>query len=135
MAGGTEVISSLNERWSFMGATAIEWAGGFVSFIVCAEFVDKIARGMPLLLTAWFLTTFSLAALRRRFPDQDRGLRNWCMMMCGIEPLDIPAPAKMQPYWSSMPIRGLKQGCHYNTLELDQVFRELELERQADRNN
>jgi hypothetical protein len=116
-----DVIPCLNEDWTFGGCKLFEWLSGLMtSFLVSSAF-DKPAHYMPLLVLIWIGTTLTLAMTRKRFPDEERGVRNMCMVACGFEPPGIPAPAKLQPRWSGGPIRRLSPTCHYEALELDQV--------------
>lgn len=116
-----EVIVALNEDWTFAGATLPEWMSGFVVFLMSSELFDKVSRSMPLLLLLWVVTTFLLAAARRSFPDEERGLRNAVTTALGFIPLGLPAPAKFRPLWSGAPMRELNKEAHYNTLRLDEV--------------
>lgn len=77
---------------------------------------------MPQLLIIMVTTTFSLAGIRKRFPDEERGVRNSVMSSLGIEPPGIPAPSGIQPYWSGAPLRLIKQDSDFNRLGLHEVF-------------
>jgi hypothetical protein len=74
------------------------------------------------MLLGWVITTVSLATLRRTFPDEERGLRNYLLVLCGITPLDIPSPAQLQPVWSACPIRELPRGSKFVELGLEEMF-------------
>lgn len=118
-----EVIPGLNEDWTLGGAKVAEWIGGFMMFIVASELLfDNIGRNMPQLLIIWISTTFGLAALRRSFPDEERGIRNSCLTAMGMPPPGIPIPAPLQPYWSGAPVRDMKQECEFTRLGLEAVF-------------
>ena len=118
-----EVIPGLNEDWTLGGAKLAEWIAGFMMFIIASElFFDNIGRNMPQLLIIWVSTTFGLAALRRSFPDEERGIRNSSLTAIGVEPPGIPAPASLQPYWSGAPARELRPECEFSELGLSQVF-------------
>lgn len=118
-----EVIPGLNEDWTLGGAKLGEWVAGFMMFIVCSElFFENIARSMPQLLVIWVVTTFSMAAMRRSFPDEERGIRNSAMTALGLPPPGIPIPAALQPYWSGAPMRVLPRERWYSRLRLFEVF-------------
>jgi len=117
-----EVIVALNEDWAFAGATLPEWMSGFVVFLLSSECFDKVSRSMPLLLFFWVATTFLLAAARKSFPDEERGLRNAATTTLGFVPPGIPSPAKFTPVWSGTPLRELDEKAHYNVLRLDEAI-------------
>lgn len=119
-----EVIPGLNEPWTFAGCKLMEWMSGFVMLICVSEFLPKatMAKYMPILLGAWMGTTFGMAALRKLFPDEERGLANRAMVMLGIAPPGIPAPAAIQPLWSAAPLRNLDDDSEYMQLELFNIF-------------
>lgn len=122
MDSGTE-IPGLGEDWTFAGAKAMEWLAGLVAFMVVSElFHLKPAHSMPVLLLVWFGTTLGLAAIRRKFPDEERGVRNAAMVAVGFPPPGIPTPAKLQPYWSGRPVREMKGTSYFSQLKLDLVF-------------
>jgi hypothetical protein len=114
-----EVIPGLDEGWSFAGAKAFEWLSGAAVLLILTETVDSIPRAMPLLFASMLGTTLGLAALRRLFPDEERGLRNKLMTMIGMVPPGIPACARLQPVWSGAPIRTLKATKQFEVLELE----------------
>ena len=119
-----EVIVALNERWTLAGATLMEWMSGFIMFILCSELTPSVTRSMPILLLIMVGTAFGLAGMRKKFPDEERGVRNWLMSLVGKAPIGIPAPSALQPYWSSAPIRKLKIGAHFDNLNLNEVINE-----------
>ena len=122
-----EVIQGLDEQWTLGGARMNEWIAGFtMMLLVGSMFFAPIAKHGPHLLVTCALTTFGLAALRRSFPDEERGIRNAAMTALGISPPGIPAPAILQPYWSGMPLRELRESCEYVQLGLAQLFVEEE---------
>lgn len=117
-----EVIPGLNEDWTFAGAKIFEWLAGFMAAFLAANMVEKPGQWMPLLVIIWIGTTLSLAMLRRQFPDEERGLRNMCMVFCGFDPPGIPAPSRLQPFWSGHPQRSLPDKSWYNQLGLEGVY-------------
>lgn len=117
-----EVLQGLDENWTFMGANAMEWACGLVVFLLISLFADSPARAMPFMLLGWILTTTTLAALRRSFPDQERGVRNAVATACGFPPPGIPLPSSLQPLWSGAPMRELPKDTRFYELGLDQLF-------------
>lgn len=126
-----EVIPGLNEDWTFAGASAFEWMSGFVAMILASSLFNKPAQYGPLLVGVLITTALTLAANRRRYPDDVRGLRNSVMTAIGFDPPDIPTPANLQPYWSGAPLRELASTTEYRQLGLDEVFKsEVEEDRQ-----
>ena len=117
-----EVLQGLDENWTFMGANAMEWACGLAVFLLISLFADSPARAMPFMLVGWILTTTTLAALRRSFPDQERGVRNAVATACGFPPPGIPAPSALQPIWSGAPSKKLNPACKMVELGLDRMF-------------
>ena len=119
-----EVIPGLNEDWQLAGAKISEWVCGFMAFIICSEvlFTDKMARSMPLLLLIGALTVFGMAALRRTFPDEERGIRNAALTAVGVAPPGIPTPAALQPIWSGARVRELNPTTKYRQYGFDLVF-------------
>jgi hypothetical protein len=117
-----DVIPGLNEDWTFAGCKPMEWMSGLVlSFLVSTAF-DKPAHYMPLLVLIWIGSSLSLGAARRKFPDEERGVRNMCMAACGFEPPGIPAPASLQPRWSGAPLRQLSDQKLFTQLHLGEVL-------------
>ena len=116
-----DVIPGLNEDWTFAGARPAEWMAGFMTSFLAANMVDKPAQWMPVLVMIWIGTTLGLALLRKKFPDEERGVRNIAMVTFGFEPPGIPAPSKLQPLWSGAPIKAVKEDCLYAQLGLDEL--------------
>ncbi|MEZ4753084.1 MAG: hypothetical protein R3A13_02100 [Bdellovibrionota bacterium] len=116
------VIPALGEGWTFAGAKAMEWMAGLITAMLCSELLTNPIRAMPILLACFIGTPLVLAALRKQFPDEERGLRNAVMVNLGFEPPGIPRPAPMQPIWSGAPTPSLRDDCEFNTLGLYGIF-------------
>lgn len=117
-----EVLQGLADNWTFCGATIMEWSSGVVMFFIVSLFGRTPATGMPYMISAMILTAYSLAGLRKSFPDEERGVRNALLVSCGFPPRDIPAPAVLQPIWSPAPVRSLSIDCKYVSLGFDKIF-------------
>lgn len=118
-----EVIPSLNEDWNLAGAKIMEWISGLIMALMAAElFQMKSARYSPWLMIILLGTTLGLAQLRRRYPDEERGVRNQLMVFMGLQPPGIPPPSELQPYWSSTPVHRLGDDSYYNELQLGALF-------------
>ena len=118
-----EEIPGLNEDWTLLGAKLMEWVSGLVMCMVVSEiFMLKTTKVAPFLLMVLITTVFGLAALRRRFPDEERGIRNTAMVAMGLPPPGIPAPSAIEPRWSGAPVRGHEQTSYYEQLGLAGVF-------------
>lgn len=118
-----EVIPGLNEDWTFAGAKAMEWIAGGIATLVYAElFLVKPATAMPLLMAICIGTTLGLSMLRRQFPDEERGVRNFLMVLCGFRPPDIPSPSSLQPMWSGAPVPMLSERSKFERLGLGEMF-------------
>ena len=119
-----EVLPGLNENWTFLGATAFEWALGIVVFVMISIFAPpgRIGVMVPFMLAGWVATTYSFASVRQLFPDEERGVANTMMTFCGFEPLNIPAPSALQPIWSGAPAQELKKDNKFNEVGLDAMF-------------
>ena len=118
-----EEIPGLNEDLSFAGAKMMEWVSGFVMFMVVSElFKLNPAHSMPVLLVAWLGTTLGLATVRKRFPDEERGVRNAAMVGLGFAPPGVPPPAAIQPHWSGQPCRRLESSTYFEQLNLADLF-------------
>jgi hypothetical protein len=115
------VIPGLNEAWSFGGAKLMEWMAGITTAFLCSTMFDKPAHVMPWLVLAAIGTALILASLRKKFPDEERGVMNVFMTTCGFSPPGIPTPAKLQPRWSGGRISCLKDTCLYMQLGLELV--------------
>lgn len=119
-----QVIPGLSEDWTFLGAKLMEWISGFAMALIFSElFTASAVRSMPILLLVGVGTPLGLAALRKRFPDEERGIRNSLMVAIGIAPPGIPAPSAIQPIWSGAPIRFLREDCEFQKLHLEGIFR------------
>ena len=124
-----EEIPGLNESWSFAGCKAGEWISGAVGMLMVSQlFQLNPARTMPLLILTLVVITLSLAMLRRQFPDEERGVRNFLMDKIGVAPPGIPPQAGVQPYWSGAPVRELAAKTWFRRLNLDEIFEEEEVE-------
>jgi len=117
-----DVIPCLNEDWTFAGCKAMEWMAGLTMALMIGSAMHKPANAMPMLVLVMIGTTILLATLRKRFPDEERGVRNLCMVTLGFEPVGIPAPSKLQPVWSGAPLRKLNEQCLYAQLQLDDII-------------
>jgi len=123
MDDGT-VIPDLDQKWTLGGAKVMEWAAGFIMFAICSElYSGPITRIMPALMIIWVSTTFSLAALRRKYPDEERGARNQIMVAFGFAPPGIPTPAAMQPFWSGGPVKKMKEGSYFEELKIAEILK------------
>ena len=117
-----EVLQGLDENWTFMGASLMEWMMGIVVFMLISLFAEKPGRAMPFMLAGWVGTTVSLATLRRSFPDEQRGVANALCTACGFPPVGIPLPSSLQPTWSGAPLRALASDKKFVRLGLDEHF-------------
>lgn len=118
-----EVIPGLDEGWTFAGARVMEWASGFVLAMMVQEiFLSSPARTMPLFLSILVGTTFTMAMLRKSFPDEERGVANFFMSQMGICPPGVPPPAEVQPVWSGAPMSALHENKEFSQLGLLDVF-------------
>lgn len=117
-----EVLQGLEEEWTFMGANMMELICGAVVFLMIGTLAGSVVRAMPFMIAGFLATSLTLASLRRMFPDEHRGVRNMLTSACGIPPLDIPPPARLQPVWSASPMREVPSDTAFVKLGLDQVF-------------
>ncbi|MEY4700302.1 MAG: hypothetical protein RL326_489 [Pseudomonadota bacterium] len=115
------VIPSLNEDWSFAGAKLMEWMAGMTTAFLASNLFEKPAHYMPLLIIIMIGTTLTLATLRKKFPDEERGVMHLFMTCLGFAPPGIPAPARLQPRWSGGRITTLAPSSLFMQLELDEV--------------
>ena len=130
-----EVLQGMDDPWTMLGATLMEWACGMIVFMLISLFATTPGRAMPFMLIGWIITTLSLASLRKMFPDQERGVGNAIMVSCGFPPLNIPLPSALQPYWSSAPLREVPQKWKMVKLGLNEIvpsFQRVELEVEDD---
>ncbi|HMO19049.1 MAG TPA: hypothetical protein PKA63_13160 [Oligoflexia bacterium] len=121
-----EVLQGLDENWSFMGANAMEWGSALAVFMLISLFADSVARAMPFMLLGGIMTAVTLASMRKSFPDQERGVRNAVCTFFHFPPPGIPAPSKLQPIWSSSPLREIPKGSKFEQLGLGQMFKTFE---------
>jgi hypothetical protein len=125
MNGGEE-IPALNEPWTLLGAKITEWVSGitmgFLTLIVFEEFLGiRGARAMPVLLIIGVSTTVTLASIRLKFLDEERGIMYKVMDKAGFPPPGIPKPASMQPYWSGARAPWVKETSNFYKLDLIDV--------------
>jgi hypothetical protein len=116
------VIPALNEDWTFAGAKLMEWMAGLTTAFLASTAVEKPAHWMPFLVLIMIGTTISLATLRKRFPDEERGVMNLLMSTCGFAPPGIPAPARVQPRWSGGRISAVNQNSLFMQLNMDELI-------------
>jgi hypothetical protein len=117
-----DVIPCLNEDWTFAGCKLMEWMAGLTMALMVGASLHKPANAMPFLVLIMIGTTLVIAMMRKRFPDEERGVRNLCMVNLGFEPIGIPAPSKLQPVWSGAPVRELSGKSLFRQLELEKVI-------------
>lgn len=119
------VLPGLNEDYTLAGAKVSEWASGCMMALVTQElFMANTARAMPFIIVVVLVTTLGLASLRRKFPDEERGLRNVGMLALGLPPPGIPIPAGLQPYWSGAPVKAFPVDSYFEKLSLQVLFEE-----------
>jgi hypothetical protein len=116
-----DVIPGLNEDWTFANCKIFEWMAGLMTAFLMSTAFEKPATVMPVLVIVWIGTTFGLSGVRRRFPDEERGVRNMVMVACGFAPPGIPAPSKIQPLWSGGPIKQVREDSLYAQLGLEEI--------------
>ena len=78
---------------------------------------------MPILIAIWMITTTSMASLRSRFPDEEKGVMNLALVKCGFAPPDIPAPSEIRSVWSGAPMQKLDDTKEFMTLGLTEVLK------------
>lgn len=114
-----EVIPGLNEDWTFLNCKVFEWMSGFMVALLASTLLDKPAKAIPFLLLIMIGSTLTLSMLRRKFPDEERGVANLFFVSCGFPPPRIPTPAKLQPLWSGGRIRSVREETLYAQLGLE----------------
>jgi hypothetical protein len=119
-----EVIPGLDEGWTFAGARPMEWGSGLVMGMSAQEllFTGSPAATMPYFLGILVGTTLLLRSLRKSFPDEEKGVANYCMAQLGIEPPSIPPPAQLQPLWSGTPLQTMSENKEFVELGLMNIF-------------
>jgi hypothetical protein len=118
-----EELAMLNEPWAFLGVKLNEWITGFMVMILIMGITGAKSPGiMPFVLIAGLGTAIFTAGLRRKFPDEERGVRNFFMVYLGFAPPGIPTPSSLQPYWSGGRVVQLKNTTRYQELELDEIL-------------
>jgi hypothetical protein len=119
-----EEIQGLNEGWTFMGCKPMELGAGLMMFMCVKEifFKNEVSVGMPFMLTAWVLTSVGLRSIRLVVPDEERGVRNFTMVLMGFAPPGIPAPALIRDFWSGSRLKELAPTSRFQELGLDRIF-------------
>lgn len=119
-----EVIPGLDEGWTFAGARPMEWGSGLVLGMCAQEllFTGSPASTMPYFIGIIVGTALLLKSLRKAFPDEERGVANYCMAQLGVEPPSIPPPAQLQPLWSGSPLQAISPKKEYVELGLNDIF-------------
>ncbi len=118
-----EEIQGLNESWTFMGAKAVEWIAGLSMMMVVSEtFHLKAGASMPILLMFAVGTPLILAQIRKRFPDEERGLMNYVMDSLGFAPPGNPPQARIQPFWSGAPMSQIDDEKEFMKLGFNELF-------------
>lgn len=119
-----EVLQGLQVNWTFLGANLMEWSAGFMVFILASLFAEpgRMGVAVPFMIIGWVSTTVALAAARKSFPDEERGMRNALLAFCGFSPLDVPAPSNLQPVWSATPISELPEEWLFTQLGLGEIL-------------
>lgn len=120
---GGEVLPGMDEGWTFAGARLMEWGSGLVVAMLVQElFFSSPAKTMPLFIAIIVGITFTLASLRKSFPDEERGVANYMMTKLGVSPPGMPTPAELQPLWSGLPLQVMHQEKEFIQLGLLDVF-------------
>ncbi len=124
-------IPGLNEGYTFMGAKVLEWVAGFTMFVISGDLVHTFfgirpTQVTPILLMILFGTTICISTIRRKFPDEERGMLNAFADFMGWVPPGLPPQSSVQPYWSGAPIRNIPKKTYFRDLALDEVFYEAE---------
>ena len=76
-----DVLPGLDDQWEFLGATVKEWMIGFSMFIVISVLAPdgRVGTMIPFMVIGWVATSYTFASLRKIFPDQEKGIRNYFM--------------------------------------------------------
>lgn len=118
-----EEIPMLNEQWEFAGCRLFEWVSGVMLLLLIFSVSGKAAPMMvPVGITVAIVAAKIFATLRKRFPDEERGVRNFFMVSMGFAPPFIPTPAALQPNWSGGRLKSLKETTRFKELGLDDIF-------------
>lgn len=118
------VIPGLNEDYTLAGAKIMEWVAGVTAGLMIQEFfLGGDTRAMPLVILSSVFVTLGLAGLRRKYPDEERGLRNQVMVALGFTPPGLPSPAPLQPFWSGAPMRRAAKESYFERLGLEEMLR------------
>ena len=122
-----EEIPALNESWTLLGAKVSEWISGvtmgILVLVVCEEvFGIKGASVMPILLVVAVITTVTLASLRIKYLDEERGIMYRFLDAIGFPPPGIPTPASQQPEWSGCRVHALKEKSNFVQLGLEEII-------------
>lgn len=118
-----QVIPGLNEGYTLAGAKIMEWVSGLMISMIAQELLQvNIATSGPLMIVMALGGVFAMAGARKAFPDEERGLRNSCMVALGFAPPGIPTPAQFRPYWSGAPLRSQPKESYFAQLSLGEVL-------------
>ena len=119
-----DVLPDLDKPWTFVGATAMEWIIGFSMFVIVSTFAPNGEYGamVPFMVAGWVATTYTIASMRKIFPDQEKGMRNYFSTMAGVPPMGIPAPAILQPVWSATLVKELPENSEFMQIGLQHLF-------------
>ena len=137
-----DVIQGLDDQWTFMGARMFEWIAGFATFMIISNFFISRSSAMPFMLGGWFGTTLMVAHFRKKFPDEERGIRNGVLTYFGLPSPGIPAPSLLKTFWSGAPVKSLPEECGFIRAGLDKRFpsfvrdlEQVEIEKMSDFEN
>lgn len=120
-----EEIPGLDEQWTLAGGRITDWTSGLMMCLVASEiFGLKKGSDAPVLIFVLIGTVLGLVALRRKFPDEERGIANWFFTSLGMRPPLIPPPAALQPIWSGSPVRELGNNKEFVQLGLGDALKE-----------
>ena len=127
-----EVIPALNEGWTFFGANIFEWMTGVMASMIFMEVCTTTpGASMPFIIAIAVTVPYIVSGLRKLYPDEERGLRNSCMVTLGFAPPGIPRPSELQSIWSGCPIVGLEKEKEFMQLGIDEM---LNFKEEADEN-